>query len=78
MSLQVQYQLGEQVNLQFISFLPENESKNNTYRYRQEEPDGIILGIPPVGPLLFPEATFALSNKGPGVFSSKIKIFCSW
>lgn len=66
------------MDLHFISFFPENESKNNAYRYRQEEPDGVILWIPPVGPVLFPKASFALSNKGLGMFSSEIKIFCSW
>lgn len=63
--------------LRLFSFVPINKSKNDTNNYCDEESDGIILWIPPIGAVLFPEASFTLSNKWLRVFRQKVKVLCS-
>lgn len=64
--------MGILSDLHLLSFIPEYDSKYYSNNSRQEEPDGIILWIPPVRQMLFPEACFALRNKSLGVFSWKM------
>ncbi|KAF7820257.1 Coatomer subunit beta-1 [Senna tora] len=67
----------EVVDLRFTSLVPKYKSKHDTNNYCHEESDNIVLWISPVGPMLFPEAGFALSHEGLGIFGGKVKVLCS-
>lgn len=51
------------MGLRFLSLVPKYDTEYNTYDYCHEEPNGIILRIPPVRQMLLPETGFALSKK---------------
>jgi len=61
--------------LHFVSFVPENEAKHKTNDNRHEEPNGVKPGVPPVGPVLFAEASMALSQEALGVLGGEVKVF---
>lgn len=60
------------LGLRLVAFVPEYNAKKKTNDYSHEETDGVILWVPPVRPMLFPEASLTLGDKGLGVFVREI------
>lgn len=64
----------KELDLQCVSFTPEDYTKQNTDYDGHEEPDCIVPRVSPIRPMLFPKASLALSCEALGVFSREIKI----
>lgn len=59
-------------HLHFISLFPENNSKDETDNSGHKESDNIVLRIPPVRPVLFPEASLELSKEWLGILGGEV------
>ena len=68
----------EAYGLHLASLVPEYYSKYNSNNSCHKESDDIVLGIPPVRPVLFPETCLELSNGGLGVFGGKVQVLRFW
>ena len=55
-------------NLRLLSLVPKDETEQCADDDSHEEPDGIVLRVSPIRPVLLPEASFALNRKGLRVF----------
>lgn len=64
----------KEVDLHYVSFTPEDYTKQYTDNDSHEEPDCIVPRVSPIRPMLFPEASLALSYEALGIFCRKIKI----
>ena len=62
------------MDLRFLSFVPKYKSEHDTNKQCHKESDNIVLWVSPVGPVLFPEAGFALNHEGLGIFSGEVEI----
>lgn len=71
------YKLGKVGALRLVSFIPEDQPEQNSDHDRHEESDGVVLRVPPVGPMLFPEAGLALREERLGVLRREVKIAAS-
>lgn len=70
------YYVYEGGNLLFFfrTFLPENNTKHDTNDNRLQETDGVVLRVPPVRPVLLPEAGSALGGEGLRELGRKVEI----
>ena len=60
-----------------LSFVPEDKAKQDANNNCYEEPNGIILRVPHVRPMLFQETNLALRKKGLGIFGWEVEILGS-
>lgn len=51
------------LHLVLVSFFPKDDTEHETDDHRHEESDSVVLRVPPVGPVLFPETSLALSEE---------------
>lgn len=65
-------------DLRLFGFIPENHTKHYSHNNCHKESDSIILRISPVGPILFPEISFALNKKRLGIFGWEVQVLGIW
>lgn len=53
----------KEIDLHFLSFVPEDKTKNNGNDNSHGKSDKIVLRVSPIRPMLFPETSLALSEK---------------
>lgn len=58
--------------LHFVSFFPENNSKDKANNCCHEKSNSVVLWISPIGPMLFPEASLKLGDKWLGILCGKV------
>lgn len=62
------------LNLQWVSFAPEDYTKDYANDSRHEKPDGIVSRVSPVWPVLFPKASLALNYEALRKLGGKVKV----
>lgn len=51
------------MDLHLLSLVPEDKAKYEADQNSHEESNGVVLGVPPVRPIVLPETSFALLKK---------------